>query len=392
MYDISKLDPTVQRELRYCGILNLINSGCGGVSPRTGKQFVVWDAESNTSDHGQGTETSVHWTSPYCKVIKSSINGSLTLGYTTTYEGVTYTPEQFIEKQGVKVITRSIGGPATEGDCPESVYWNKIRDRYKVVIFNSFGNKGSLGPEAAFPAKTAWYISACGLNDNGVPVRKTYSSIGIENDFINFTGNLEGTSFSSPWTAGEAVDLICKYDDDMTHEEVGQFFIWICKDVVRNSTTMDGNGLPMFTNLPNCKYISFTVGDNKYNDDGQIKYMDTVPANVNGTVFIPLRFAVEALGGTVSWNEDTDTATIIDDNDTITTADDVTIKLTLGSKTALVEDEDADTIFDPVPLLQAPYRDANGRTMVPIRFLSENFGCEVAWIQKWQKVMILKRG
>ena len=380
---------TLNKQLAYCNADEWIAAGHNGKSPRTKKGTPVWRVESATTDHGTGTSNYIKHLSPECELYEASKNGSITLGYTLVYDGKTYTAEEFIKEKGIKVMSCSIGGKDEDGETPDGLYWKYISDTYKVVIFNSIGNDGTKGASCMFPSLAAKYVCACGLN-NGVPVRKTYSSVDPEADYINFTGYLEGTSFACPWTAGEAADIIARYDDDMHPLEVYWFLDTICKDVVKGSTNMDGKGLPVLPEVDK-KFIRFIVGDNRFKIDGDTYAMDTTPVNMNGTVFVPLRACCEALGKDVTWDAKTKTATIIDDKNTELTQDDVTMKLTIGSIIALIDDEDADVIFDQITMTAAPFIDAAGRTMVPLRFISENFECVVGWIQSLKEVLILQK-
>ena len=87
------------------------------------------------------------------------------------------------------------------------------------------------------------------------------------------------------------------------------------------------------------------------------------PVNENGTTLVPMRSIFEALGMTVEWNNETRTVTGINAQ--------ITIKLTVGDKTAYVDGTEKE-------LLAAP-QIINGSTLVPIRFISEATGCEVNW-------------
>jgi iron complex transport system substrate-binding protein len=59
---------------------------------------------------------------------------------------------------------------------------------------------------------------------------------------------------------------------------------------------------------------------------------------------------------------------------------DTSIQLQIGSKTALID-------LRPMSLLEAPII-VGGRTLVPLRFISEAFGADVAWDQQTKRVTI----
>ncbi len=95
---------------------------------------------------------------------------------------------------------------------------------------------------------------------------------------------------------------------------------------------------------------------------------------------VPLRFIIDTLGAEVSWDNDTKEATIM--------LKDKVIVLKANSATALV-DGDPYTLPDKVPV-KLLGMDYNYRTLVPIRFVSEQLGLDVGWIQDTQTVTINK--
>ncbi len=90
---------------------------------------------------------------------------------------------------------------------------------------------------------------------------------------------------------------------------------------------------------------------------------DQPPIIVNNRTFVPVRAVVEAMNGDVNWDEVTQCVTLSHNGDTI--------KLFINSTTAYLNGEP--TILDVSP--QA----INGRTLLPIRFVAENFGYNVEW-------------
>jgi len=85
--------------------------------------------------------------------------------------------------------------------------------------------------------------------------------------------------------------------------------------------------------------------------------------NVNNTIMVPLRMIVENLGYRVDWEQESQKVTI-GQQGTI-------IELIVNQKTASVNDKS-------VSLLAAPMI-RNSVTLVPIRFISEQFGLSVDW-------------
>ena len=101
----------------------------------------------------------------------------------------------------------------------------------------------------------------------------------------------------------------------------------------------------------------------------------TVPILVNDArTLLPVRAVIEAMGGTVEWDENTDTATLKYRSDII--------NLTIDSTTAYLNDV-AQTL-DVAPAL------INDRTMLPIRFIAESFKFNVGWDENEQLITITK--
>ena len=96
-----------------------------------------------------------------------------------------------------------------------------------------------------------------------------------------------------------------------------------------------------------------------YNDES-IDF-DTEAIIEDGRTLVPFRAFLEKLGAEVPWNEETQEVT--------TKLSDKEIKLTIGSKIALVNGEEVE--LDKEPKL------VEGRTLFPLRFISETFGLEV---------------
>lgn len=111
-------------------------------------------------------------------------------------------------------------------------------------------------------------------------------------------------------------------------------------------------------------------------------YVDTVklepdspPVIVDGRTLVPVRAIFEALGAEVEWDADTRTAT--------GTRGDTTVSVQIDNTTAYVNGESR--------VLDVPARLINNRTMVPARFISESFGCQVFWDQATQTVRVASK-
>lgn len=90
---------------------------------------------------------------------------------------------------------------------------------------------------------------------------------------------------------------------------------------------------------------------------------EVYPEITNGRVMLPIRNIVEAIGGTVEWNENTKEVTITRAGDTLI--------LTVGNSIAYKNRKS-------ITLDVAPYI-KNGSTFLPVRFVSEQLGQKVEW-------------
>ncbi len=107
--------------------------------------------------------------------------------------------------------------------------------------------------------------------------------------------------------------------------------------------------------------------------DGKRLPFDQHPIIENGRTLVPLRVIFEALGAYVKWDPDTQTITA-----------------TKGIKTVILQIGSAQmTVNDTVKVLDVPAKLLNGRTLVPVRAVSEAFGCNVDW-DETTKTVILK--
>ena len=97
--------------------------------------------------------------------------------------------------------------------------------------------------------------------------------------------------------------------------------------------------------------------------DGNYINFDTKPQFVNGRTMVPMRRIFEELGASVQWDNATWTA--------IAKKDGVEIRFTIDDYT-MYKNGSPNTLDVPAQLI-------NGRTLVPLRAVSEAFGCDVGW-------------
>lgn len=106
--------------------------------------------------------------------------------------------------------------------------------------------------------------------------------------------------------------------------------------------------------------------------DDQPLSTDVPPALIGGRTLVPLRVVSESLGAEVVWKSNREPIIIRKGTDEIS--------LTIGVKTATRNGQSL--------TLDVPAQMLSGRTMVPLRFISESFGANVAWVSSPPSVRI----
>ena len=134
------------------------------------------------------------------------------------------------------------------------------------------------------------------------------------------------------------------------------------------------------------KTIKLKIGSKTVYINGQPEQMDVAPfidPHSNRTL-VPIRFVAEGLGGKVSWHpHERFVGVLVGTNK---------VGLWIGKKTAVVTvkpatwhsfDEMAHKVTDQAPEIVPP-----GRTMIPLRFVSESVGAKVEWNGQTREITI----
>ena len=104
--------------------------------------------------------------------------------------------------------------------------------------------------------------------------------------------------------------------------------------------------------------------------------LEAAPVIYSGRTMVPLRFIGEAFGAEFAYESTTKTIYINFGSDRII--------MQIGKKTAIVNGKEI--ALDVAPFI------VNGRTLVPIRFISETFGADVQWDGTTKKITITYQG
>jgi hypothetical protein len=106
--------------------------------------------------------------------------------------------------------------------------------------------------------------------------------------------------------------------------------------------------------------------------DGEVQVYDQEPVIKGGSTLVPMRGIFESLGSTIDYDSTTKIVTA--------KKGDITIELTIGKSSAIINGE--------IVELSQKEQVINGRTMVPLRFVSEALGADVNWDGETQTITI----
>ena len=111
-----------------------------------------------------------------------------------------------------------------------------------------------------------------------------------------------------------------------------------------------------------------------YLNNEQLNF-DILPITENDRTLVPMRAIFEALGAEVEWENETQTATA--------TKDGIKVSVTIDSNRMQKNGEEIE-LDVPARLVE------DSRTLVPLRAISEAFGCQIEWDEELQRVDIYK--
>lgn len=113
------------------------------------------------------------------------------------------------------------------------------------------------------------------------------------------------------------------------------------------------------------KTIKLQIGSRIVNVDNEAVIYDAAPVIRNDRTLVPIRIITEALGGKVDWNGATKEVTL--------SINDKEVKMTIGKTLEK---------YGVAPII------IDGRTFVPVRFVADELGAEVAWDEATKTVTI----
>ncbi|MFD1953936.1 stalk domain-containing protein [Paenibacillus thailandensis] len=118
--------------------------------------------------------------------------------------------------------------------------------------------------------------------------------------------------------------------------------------------------------------IEMTIGNKKATVGEKTYTLDAAPIVLNGTTYVPIRFISDAMGGEVKWENSLKRITVLRGSKMV--------EMVIDKKEINVNGALSETAVSPIV--------RNGRTLVPIRIVSENLGLKVGYDNNAKKVTI----
>ncbi|MEK5640219.1 copper amine oxidase [Paenibacillus rhizosphaerae] len=123
--------------------------------------------------------------------------------------------------------------------------------------------------------------------------------------------------------------------------------------------------------LPTGKVI-MAVGQKSYMSNGQKKSMDAAPVMKNGTTYIPVKYVLDTFGGQATWDSANQRISVLRGGKLM--------DLTVGKKEYILNGKRKSA--EVAPFI------TQGRTLVPLRLVSEQLGLQVNWEQNTKTITI----
>jgi hypothetical protein len=117
--------------------------------------------------------------------------------------------------------------------------------------------------------------------------------------------------------------------------------------------------------------VTLQINNPKMTVNGTEQAIDeqgTKPIIKNNRTLVPIRAIIESLGGTIAWDATAKKVTLA--------LGSTTMQLWIGNSTAKVNGKDIPIDKDDAKVVPEII---NSRTMIPLRFVAENLGCDVLW-------------
>ncbi|MNW39649.1 hypothetical protein D3C74_167410 [compost metagenome] len=125
------------------------------------------------------------------------------------------------------------------------------------------------------------------------------------------------------------------------------------------------------TGLPSAK-VQMIIGQKTMTVNGQKQGLDVAPLVKNGTTYVPIKYILDSFGGSALWNSTAKKITV--------TRGTTVMELTVNKKEFMMNGSMKTATVAPIV--------TGGRTLVPLRMVSEQLGIDVKWEQKTKSITL----
>jgi photosystem II stability/assembly factor-like uncharacterized protein/CTP:phosphocholine cytidylyltransferase-like protein len=238
---------------------------------------------------------------------------------------------------------------------------------------------------------SGYKISDVQVDGKSVGIVSTYTFENISSDHT-IEAIFEPTAFSVKASAGSGGSIfpsgviIVNYGDSKTFTITPNSGYYI-KDVKVDGKSVGVVSSYIFTNInfdhiievifEKKTVIILQIGKTSFIVNSTFYNLDSPPVIKNGRTLLPIRAVIEALNGTVDWDATQRKVTV--------SLSSTTIELWIGKNTAKVNG-----VSKPIDSTNPKVvpEIINGRTMLPLRFVTENLGCQIQWDGATQTITI----
>lgn len=208
-------------------------------------------------------------------------------------------------------------------------------------------------------------------------------ALGGKNNILSFKGSessgITSIEFSRNLDTKDKYDKVIALDKEIK-------IIWAISssDSFDSKHSKRGSGVITLKSIdtitqptPSQVVLKLTIGSKNMFVNDKLTLIDVAPIITEGRTLLPIRWVSEPLGAKVDWDSIEKKVTI--------TLKETKIELWIGKPIAKVNGLSVQ--IDPQNAKVFPVI-LDGRTMLPVRFVSENLGCSVNWDDKTKTVTI----
>ncbi|MNO94825.1 hypothetical protein D3C76_864540 [compost metagenome] len=123
--------------------------------------------------------------------------------------------------------------------------------------------------------------------------------------------------------------------------------------------------------LPSTK-VQMSIDHKTMTVNGQKQGLDVAPLLKNGTTYVPIKYILDSFGGSSTWNNTAKKITV--------TRGTTVMELTVNKKEFMMNGSMKTAEVAPIV--------TGGRTLVPLRLVSEQLGIDVKWEKKTKSITL----